>query len=373
MAGKIFINYRRGDDSGFVQALLGRLEQAFSRQQVFIDIDGIDPGVDFVRVLEEQVAQCDVLIAVIGKGWIDARDETNARRLDNPDDFVRIEIASALSQEKRVIPVLVGDARMPRSNELPEVLKPLAKRGAVRLTHERFRADTTGLVDALRRALEKIEMPRRTRDKVRGGVVQEDVTTRTEELPKVVPASDEHPNVRGRWSIIVGGGFVALLVMIWAFGDGAGRRMANVGEPPFVDSVLWGMSVDQVKARRDYMRQLHCAIDGSQGTALLLRDRIGATMFFDGRGGPGLNLFRWETPFAEPVFGGVHIHDRRADVEARIGKPDKRLAGQNSTIYFLEGAFLRLDYDDTNSVRTIWKSHEQRLVEIASAAALGCG
>jgi TIR domain len=93
---------------------------------VFIDIDGIEPGVDFVRVLEEQVAQCDVLLAVIGKSWTDARDETNARRLDNPADFVRIEITSALSQEKRVIPVLVGDARMPRSDELPDVLKPLA-------------------------------------------------------------------------------------------------------------------------------------------------------------------------------------------------------------------------------------------------------
>ena len=160
MPGKIFINYRRGDNSGFVQALLGRLEQVFSREQLFIDIDGIEPGVDFVRVLEEQVAQCDVLLAVIGKSWTDARDETNARRLDNPADFVRIEITSALSQEKRVIPVLVGDARMPRSDELPAVLKPLATRGAVRLTHERFRADTVGLIGALQTVLSKLQAER---------------------------------------------------------------------------------------------------------------------------------------------------------------------------------------------------------------------
>jgi TIR domain len=167
MAGKIFINYRRGDDSGFVQALLGRLEQAFSTDHLFIDIDSIEPGVDFVRVLEEQVAKCDILLAVIGKGWVDARDELNARRLENPEDFVRIEIASALAQGKRVIPVLVGDARMPRSDELPEVIKPLVKRGAVRLTHERFRSDTLGLVGALQKALAKAQEDRETHEAAR--------------------------------------------------------------------------------------------------------------------------------------------------------------------------------------------------------------
>jgi hypothetical protein len=95
-------------------------------------------------ILEEQVGKCDALLAVIGKGWIDARDDKGARRLDNPDDFVRIEIESALKQDKRVIPVLVGDTRMPRPEELPEAIRPLARRNAVRLSHERFRADGAG-------------------------------------------------------------------------------------------------------------------------------------------------------------------------------------------------------------------------------------
>ena len=72
MAGKIFINYRRGDDPGFAQALFGRLEQAFPPEQLFMDVDNIEPGLDFVRVLADQVAECDVLISVIGKAWIDA-------------------------------------------------------------------------------------------------------------------------------------------------------------------------------------------------------------------------------------------------------------------------------------------------------------
>jgi hypothetical protein len=161
MAGKIFINYRRGDDPGFTGRLFDRLQEAFEPERLFLDVDNIAAGLDFVRVLEEQVAQCDVLLAVIGKGWISAADATSARRLDNPDDFVRIEIESALKQDKRVIPVLVGEARMPRPEELPETMRPLARRNAVRLTHERFRADAQGLIKALQQALGEIEAQRR--------------------------------------------------------------------------------------------------------------------------------------------------------------------------------------------------------------------
>jgi hypothetical protein len=157
MTGKIFINYRRGDEPGFTHALLGRLEQAFSADRLFIDVDNIPAGEDFVRALESQVAQCDALLAVIGNGWLYAKNESGSRRLDDPNDFVRIEIESALKQGKRVIPVLVHEARMPRPDELPEAIRPLATRNAVRLTHERFRADVQGLIKALQGALAEVE------------------------------------------------------------------------------------------------------------------------------------------------------------------------------------------------------------------------
>jgi TIR domain-containing protein len=161
MAGKIFINYRRGDDPGNTGRLFDRLQDVFPPEQLFLDVDNIAPGLDFVHVLNERVAECDILLAVIGKGWIDARDATGNRRLADPDDFVRIEIESALNQEKRVIPVLVGEAQMPRPEDLPPPLRPLARRNAVRLTHERFRADTQGLVKALQQALEEIDARQR--------------------------------------------------------------------------------------------------------------------------------------------------------------------------------------------------------------------
>lgn len=154
MVGKIFISYRRGDDPGFALALYHRLEQSFPLKDLFMDVEGgIPVGHDFVRVLEEQVGGCDVLLALIGPSWLNATDDAGRRRLDNSDDFVRLEIESALRLGKHVIPVLVNRAEMPRADYLPETLGPLARLQAPRLTLERFKADADGLVKAVESAL----------------------------------------------------------------------------------------------------------------------------------------------------------------------------------------------------------------------------
>jgi TIR domain len=161
MQGKIFINYRRGDDPGHTGRLFDHLQDAFQPDQLFMDVDSIAPGLDFVWVLEEQVAKCDVLLAVIGRGWLDARDGAGKRRLDNADDFVRVEIEAGLRLGKRVIPVLVNDVDMPHGEDLPEPLRPLARRNAVRLTHDRFKADAQGLIKALGVAFEEVDAARK--------------------------------------------------------------------------------------------------------------------------------------------------------------------------------------------------------------------
>ena len=162
-AGKIFLNYRRGEDSDAAAQLYDRLEQEFPKDNLFMDIDGIGPGEDFVAVLERKIAECDVLLAVIGKNWLDVTDAKGNRRLDNPEDFVRIEIASALRLNKRIVPVLVNAAEMPAPHVLPEPLKLLARRNAARLTHERFRADAHCLVIGLKAALAEAEAERAER------------------------------------------------------------------------------------------------------------------------------------------------------------------------------------------------------------------
>jgi len=107
--GKIFISYRRDDSSSSAGRLYDRLITHFPSNQIFMDVDNLDPGVDFVKAIEESVGSCDVLIAVIGRRWFS--DEEGRRRLDNSEDFVRIEIATALKRGIRVIPVLAKQLR----------------------------------------------------------------------------------------------------------------------------------------------------------------------------------------------------------------------------------------------------------------------
>ncbi|MBN1313363.1 MAG: TIR domain-containing protein [Anaerolineae bacterium] len=146
----IFINYRRQDSEGYVGRLYDHLVQHFGSECVFMDVDSIQPGADFLKTLEEAVAACDVLIAVIGPQWLTITDEEGNRRLDQWNDFVRFEIASAIKQKKLIVPVLVGQARMPSPAELPDDIAALSHRNAVELTHKRFGPDVEHLVSALK-------------------------------------------------------------------------------------------------------------------------------------------------------------------------------------------------------------------------------
>jgi hypothetical protein len=158
MPREIFISYRRDDDPGMVGTLYDHLEEKFSKERIFMDVeDGIPPGHDFVRVLEEEVAQCNIMLAVVGKNWLAAKDSRGRSRLENPRDFVRIEIESAMRLEKLVIPVLINKAEMPSEAELPDSMKQFARRHAVRITFERRRADAQGLTEKIARALSEIK------------------------------------------------------------------------------------------------------------------------------------------------------------------------------------------------------------------------
>jgi hypothetical protein len=153
MAAKIFINYRRDDSIGMAGRLHDRLALTFGRDNLFMDVDHIPVGEDFEAHLNRQVAECHVVLVVIGPNWLNAKDESGGRRLDNPEDFVAIEIAAALARGIRVIPVLVDGARMPKASELPDLLKPLARRQAAEVRHAHFGHDAETLVARMREAL----------------------------------------------------------------------------------------------------------------------------------------------------------------------------------------------------------------------------
>lgn len=150
---RIFISYRREDSAGYAGRIYDRLVTEFGLDQVFFDIDTIPPGDDFVEVLSEKVQSCDVLLAVIGKTWLTVADPAGRARIQNPEDFVAIEISTALRRKVRVIPVLVGGGRMPISTELPESLAPFARRQAHELPDKGFIPSLEKLFPVLRKPI----------------------------------------------------------------------------------------------------------------------------------------------------------------------------------------------------------------------------
>jgi hypothetical protein len=150
MRAKVFISYRRDDSAGYAGRVMDRLDREVGRDLVFMDVDAIPLGTNFSKVLHEEVAKCGVLLAVIGLNWLDARDEHGNRRLDNPNDFVRIEIAAALQRSIPVIPILLDGARIPKADQLPEDLKELALRNGMEIRHASFQDDMNRLIRGLK-------------------------------------------------------------------------------------------------------------------------------------------------------------------------------------------------------------------------------
>src|SRR5271165_4159568 len=167
MSGQIFISYRRDDASFPAGRIYDHLVTRFPQNQVFMDVDNLDPGIDFVEAIEGSVGSCEVLVAVIGQRWLTSADEKGRRRLDNPNDFVRLEVATALKRGIRVIPVLVERALVPESDQLPDDLEALGRRNALEISHNRFNTDVARLVKAIEGVLEKVEAERKQREKER--------------------------------------------------------------------------------------------------------------------------------------------------------------------------------------------------------------
>jgi hypothetical protein len=160
----ILVSYRREDSVAYAGRLADRLRQHFGPDHVFIDMDAIRFGDDFVHAIETSVKSCDVVVAVIGPDWLSATDSNGRRRLENSDDFVRLEIATALQRGIRVVPALVGGAAMPQAHELPEGLSTLARRQALELSDDAFHQDVDRLIEALsgdNRLASRFATPRR--------------------------------------------------------------------------------------------------------------------------------------------------------------------------------------------------------------------
>jgi hypothetical protein len=167
-AGRIFISYRRGDTAGHAGRLSDGLSARFGPESVFMDLDAIAPGTDFEAKIRDEVSACDVVLVLIGDQWSTVSSQDGRRRIDDPGDYVRQEVAAALARDGlTVVPVLVEGARMPGPAELPDDLKRLARINAIELSDQRWRFDIGRLEDAIARAL-----PRSTRSRSSGRLLR---------------------------------------------------------------------------------------------------------------------------------------------------------------------------------------------------------
>lgn len=141
MTSPVFISYRRSDSQHATGRLFARLAPRFlAESEIFMDIEAIAAGADFEAALDRALSGCKVCLVMIGPDWT-RKDAEGRRRIDDPDDFVRREVAAVLARDILVIPVLIDGAPMPKAADLPDPLKPLVKRNALRLSHDRFEAD----------------------------------------------------------------------------------------------------------------------------------------------------------------------------------------------------------------------------------------
>ena len=148
-ARPLFMSYRREDTAHAAGRLHERLADAFGRDRVFMDIDAVPLGVDFVEHISEQIVGCSAVIVMIGRQWLTVTDRKGLARLFTESDFVRTEVSAALRLNVPVIPVLVDDADMPTPEELPDDLRPLSRRNGIELSATRWRTDVERLIKEL--------------------------------------------------------------------------------------------------------------------------------------------------------------------------------------------------------------------------------
>lgn len=229
MINRIFISYRRDDSQGSAGRLRDKLVQHFPPEHVFMDVDTVEPGMDFVTSIETAVGDCDVLLAVIGKRWLSSLDSQGRPRLESPEDYVGLEIGAALARDIRVVPVLVDGAEMPRSEDMPQAIAPLARRNAISLRHDRFDDDSARLIDVLKRALGE-EYSAADGPAVHAAA------------PPGAAAGDVPPGSKRRMRkiIIYGGLFFLVFVATNGFGNGhISQQGVNGGQLILIGIALW--------------------------------------------------------------------------------------------------------------------------------------
>lgn len=242
----IFICYRRDDSQSAAGRLYDKLVQTFPAD-VFMDVDKIEPGADFHDVLVSKLTNTAVVLVIIGKRWLSATDAKGTRRIDNVDDYVRIEVETGMKLTAvRVIPVLVDGAEMPNRDELPESMNALARRQSIELRHNSFGADTAALAAALKKGFEAVELIQTTQAKsanelsfeVKAQQFDQDAFFRTYSSRLAAPTDDFATRVAKYIPSEVVAGYIALDRTLNDTRRYFGLRNFEAASPSFVLDIL---------------------------------------------------------------------------------------------------------------------------------------
>lgn len=204
MNAGIFISYRRDDTRQAAGRLADDLSDQLGAERIFRDIEKIELGVDFEQALNQALENCEIMLVLIGRQWLMVADAQGQRRLDHPNDWIRIEIVTALKRGVRVVPVLIDGAPLPSEADLPEDLRPLVRRQALAVEDARWKSDVARLAESLARV---------------GGLARPSSATATAPQPVAsvsVPAAASGSMRKG---ILIGAGAVVAVVaalVIWA-------------------------------------------------------------------------------------------------------------------------------------------------------------
>ena len=150
---RIFISYRRSDSAGHAGRLYDYLKNYFGGERIFFDVDTIQPGTNFEQKINSELGDSEVMLVLIGNQWLESKDPEGQRRLDQPLDYVRVEVESALKKNISVIPILLQGTHMPSPNVLPEPLQDLSRRNAIRLNDDHWVSDCSLLAGILKNTL----------------------------------------------------------------------------------------------------------------------------------------------------------------------------------------------------------------------------
>lgn len=328
---RVFLSYRREETKHAAGRLADRIAERFTSSQVFVDVDSIPPGVDFSEVTQEAISRCDVLLALVGPRWTTLENAEGRRRLDDPEDFVVLELRAALDRDIPVIPVLVDGAEMPRRTELPPGLERFTRRNAVRLDAETFRQDVGWLLSELAKILPAAPSGRtaHARDRLRATAARTRQATRRQGRGRA--AGQPRRRRLARRSVSFAAAALLLAVAVVGLSAGRGHVAGTRSMPAHAQPVSFpeaiaeiGVAEDAVWALGEHGARIWRAAPGQRPTRQ--RTPVGTTQLAAGPAGV----------WSGGDEGAVRVD--RTDAPAPLADPPDDIAVADDGVWILETA-----------------------------------